>query len=92
MPKQAFGERKYRAGTSVSKMADNEHTLTSLGQSEPLSVKAPVAPHIPEFRQPAKDGGKVVSSVRGTKAGDVFDNNPLWPKLSNNAVELEPEA
>src|SRR3990167_762244 len=72
-------------------MADNEHALPSLGQPEMLSVRAPPAPHIPEFRQPSKNRGKVVSPVRGTKARDVLDDHPFRMKFSNKACKLKPE-
>jgi hypothetical protein len=44
-------------------MADNEHTLASLGQSEILSVEYAVGPPIPALSQPEKEGGKVPSGV-----------------------------
>jgi len=65
IPEHAFGLKKYFGGASVSKTADNEHTAAALGHSEILSVKNPPGDAIPEFDQPAKDGGEVGSSVRG---------------------------
>jgi hypothetical protein len=93
MPRHAFGESQYFGGTSGSRISASEQVdpLPSLGQAEVLRVRAPPGPHIPESRQPSKDGGKVPSSVRGTKARDVFDKDPGGSKLSDDASELEPE-
>jgi hypothetical protein len=77
MPAQARWLKKYRCGTSpVSKIADNEHTLASLGQSEILSVQNSVSEPIPEFAQPSEEGAKVPSSRRRQDAGDVLPKNP----------------
>jgi hypothetical protein len=65
IPEQALGLKKYLGSTSISKTSDNEHTAAALGHSEILSVKNPPGDAIPEFDQPAKDGGEVGSSVRG---------------------------
>jgi hypothetical protein len=44
-------------------MADNEHTLAALGQSEILSVKNSVGEPIPDLAQAREDGTKIPSSV-----------------------------
>jgi hypothetical protein len=94
MPRHAFGESQYFCGTSGSRISASEHEdpAPSLGHSEVLAVKNPPGPHIPEFRQPSNDEGKVPSSVRGTKARDVLDKNPGGSELSDDATELEPES
>jgi hypothetical protein len=93
MPRQALGESEYFGGTCGSSTSDSEHeqSLPSLGHSEVLRVQAPPGPHIPEFRQPAKDDGKVPSSNGGQKTGDVLDQNPAGQELANDAMELVPE-
>jgi hypothetical protein len=64
IPAQAFGLKKYRGGTApVSKIADNEHTLASLGQSEVLGIEYPISPPIPERAQRPEEGTKVPSSA-----------------------------
>jgi hypothetical protein len=81
MPRQALALKKYRCGTSpVSKIADNEHTLASLGQAEELSVKHSVGDAIPEFDHAPENGSKVPSSVRRQDAGDVLPNQPPGPQ------------
>ena len=92
MPRHAFGERKYFGGTSGSRISasEQEDALSSLGQSEVLRVQAPPSPHITEFHQPAKDDGKVPSSLRGTKARDVLDENPGGSELADDTMVLEP--
>jgi hypothetical protein len=72
MPAQAFALKKYRCGTApVSKMSDNEHTASALGDgalqavhSDVLSVKHSVGEAIPEFDQPPEYGTKIPSAVR----------------------------
>jgi len=52
MPAHAFGLKKYRSGSGCgSKVADKEHTLTSLGHSEELSVQHSPREAIPELRK-----------------------------------------
>jgi len=66
IPLQAVALKKNRCGTlPVSKTSDNEHTTAALGHSKVLSVKNSVGEPIPEFPQPSKEGGKIVSSVTG---------------------------
>lgn len=78
IPAQARGLKKYRRGTTpVSKIADNEHTLAPLCQSEVLSVKNSVGEPIPEDCQPSKEGSKSPASVSRQHTGDVLPNQPL---------------
>jgi hypothetical protein len=70
-------------------MSDNEDSTASLGDSEILSVKYPPGDAIPEFDQPAKDGGKIPPPLLDSKPGR-FDNNPSRPNLLKNSMELEP--
>ena len=92
IPAAALGLKENFGGTSDCRTADNEHTAASLGHSEELSVKHPVGPPIPEFFQPSKDDGHICSAVRGKKARDVLDENPTGSDLSDDAMELVPEA
>jgi hypothetical protein len=72
MPLQAFAESENLGGSGpVSKTSDNEDTSPALRDgsgpsphSHVLSVKASVAPPIPEFAQRPEEGAKVPSSVR----------------------------
>jgi hypothetical protein len=72
IPAQAFALKKYRRGAApVSKMSDNEHTASALGDgalqavhSDVLSVQNSVGEPIPEFDQSPEDGTKVPSSSR----------------------------
>ena len=80
MPEQAFALKKYRCGTApVTKIADNEHTLPSLGQSEVLSIQHSVGEAIPEEGQAPEEGTQSPSSVRGQDAGDVLPHHPAGP-------------
>jgi hypothetical protein len=45
-------------------MADNEHALPSLGQSEILSVKNAVGEPIPELCQSTEEGSESARSIR----------------------------
>jgi hypothetical protein len=72
MPLQAFAESENLGGSGpVSKTSDNEDTSPALRDgsgpsphSHVLSVKASVAPPIPEFAQRPEEGAKIPSSVR----------------------------
>jgi hypothetical protein len=57
-------------------MADNEHALPSLGQSEELSVQHSVGEPVPELSQPSEEGSKVPSAVRRQNAMDVLPYDP----------------
>jgi len=57
-------------------MADNEHALPSLGQSEELSVQHSVGEPVPELSNPSEEGAKVPSSVRRQYARDVLPHDP----------------
>jgi len=93
MPAQAFGLKKYRGGRSpVSKISDNEHTASPLGNgtgkaacSDVLSVQHSVGPPIPEFAQAPEEGTKVPSAARRQDAGDVLPNHPLGPVAVNQS-------
>lgn len=71
-------------------MADKEHTLPVLGESEILSVKDPPAHAIPELDHAPNDGAEVSPVSAGKKAIDVFDQNPAGTQLANDASELPP--
>src|SRR4051812_48241348 len=60
-------------------MADNEHTLPSLGQAEVLSVQHSVSEPIPERRQPPEEGSKIPPSTRRQDTGYVLPYQPLGP-------------
>jgi hypothetical protein len=66
-------------------VSDNEHTATSLGHSEPLSVQHSVGEPIPELCQPPEEGTKVPSSSRGEHTGDVFPNAPAGTEAVKKA-------
>jgi hypothetical protein len=70
-------------------MADNEHTLASLGQSEELSVKHSVGPPIPELAQAPEEGTKVPSSMARQDAGDVLPNHPSGAQSASKRKELK---
>lgn len=93
IPAQAFGLKKYRCGRSpVSKISDNEHTASPLGNgsgkaacSDVLSVQHSVGPPIPEFAQAPEEGTKVPSFARRQDAGHVLPNHPLGPVAVNQS-------
>jgi hypothetical protein len=90
IPEHAFALKKYRGGTSpVSKVADNEHTAATLGDSKPLSVKNAVGEPIPEFCQRPEEGAKIPSFSRRQDSGDVFPYHPLGPQDANKLSESE---
>jgi hypothetical protein len=64
IPAHAFWLKKYRGGTSSSKMSDNEHSTASLGDSEEASVQHSEGPPIPDVLQRPEDGTQIPSSVR----------------------------
>jgi hypothetical protein len=66
-------------------MSDNEDATPSLGNSEILSVQNSIAPPIPEFPQPSKEGSKVPSAVARQDAGDVLPNAPAGAILVKNS-------
>jgi hypothetical protein len=75
----------------ISKMADNEHTLPSLGQSEVLSVQHSVGEPIPELAQPPEEGAKGPSSVRRQHTGDILPNQPAGTQSLSQPEILEHE-
>jgi hypothetical protein len=87
MPRQARGVKKNRCGTApVSKMSDNEHTASSLGDgalqsvhSDELSVQHSVGEPIPELPQRPEEGAKIPSVSAGQNAGDVLPDQPSGP-------------
>src|SRR4030095_10530624 len=93
IPKLALALRKYRCGTgTASKMSDNEHTPSSLGNcsgkavhSDIFSVKDPVAPPVPQLPQRSEDGSERPSFVIAENPRDVFPDDPARPVLVNNA-------
>lgn len=70
-------------------MADNEHTLASLGQAEELSVQAAVGPPVPEFPQAPEEGSKIPSVPRGTDSRHVLPDNPCRPFASHQSKKDE---
>jgi hypothetical protein len=100
MPRQAFGLKKYRCGTGpASKISDNEHTPSSLGNrsgmavhSHKLSVKHSPCVPIPEFAQAPEKGSKIPSSVRRQDAGDVLPYQPAGAISFSNGKIGEHEA
>lgn len=99
IPRQAFGLKKYRGGTSpVSKTSDNEHTPSSLRDSpskpvhsHELSVNDPIGPPIPEFFQPPEDGAKRPSAVLRQDTGDVLPNDPFGTVAISDSKKSESE-
>src|SRR2546423_6366283 len=67
-------------------MSDNEHTLTSLGHSEVLSVQNPVGEPIPELCQPSEEGSKRPSFVNGQDTGHIFPNDPTG-SISRSGIQ-----
>jgi hypothetical protein len=84
IPLQALGESEYFSGSGpVSKTSDNEDTSPALRDgsgpsphSHVLSVKASVAPLVPEFAQRPEEGSKIPSSVARQNTGDIFPHEP----------------
>lgn len=92
IPAAALWLKKYLSGTScVSKTSDNEDTTTSLGHSEPLSVKQTVGEPIPHVPQRPEDGSQITPPPRRQKTADVFDETPPRADLAEDSLILEPE-
>jgi len=92
IPAQAFGLKKNRGGRfPTSKMCDNEDSTTTLGYSKVLSVKDAVRELVPALCQRPEDGTKVPSSSRRQDTGDVFPDDPAWPKSVNQSAKDESE-
>jgi hypothetical protein len=97
IPAQALGLKKYRRRTPpISKISDNEHTTSSLGDgarvavhSDILSVEHSVGETIPALCQPAEDGAESPSSVQRQDAGDVLPSDPTGAKAASKAAKLE---
>src|SRR5579883_656743 len=70
-------------------MADNEHTLASLGQSKILSVKHSVGEPIPAFDHTPEDGAKVPSFVRRQNTGNVLPYQPAGASALSKAKKLQ---
>lgn len=58
-----FSERKYFAGASSSKISDNIHSLSGLGNSKILAVKNLPCDIVPQVRKRTEDGSKRPASV-----------------------------
>jgi hypothetical protein len=99
IPEHAFALKKYRCGTSpVTKMSDNEHTPSSLGDgpdkavhSDILRIENPVTPPIPELPQSSEEGTKIPSSVTRQDAGHILPENPSGAILVSDCKEGEAE-
>lgn len=72
-------------------MRDNEDATTSLGHSETLRIENSVGEPIPEVSQRPEEGSKRPSSFRRQDAGNVFPDDPAWPKTIGQRTELEGE-
>lgn len=71
MPLAALGLKEYAAGTGpVSKTADKEHTATSLGNSEVLSVKHAVAGYVTLDLPCTSHSGPLQAEVEAADAGE----------------------
>ena len=78
IPAHALGLKKYRSGSgsgSGSKMSDKEDTLTSLGQTEELSIQHSPREAIPEFRKGPEKAPEGVAFI-GQNSGDVLPEDP----------------
>src|SRR5690606_39273314 len=67
------------------------HTPAPLGYSEVLSVKHPVGPPSPEFRQEPEEGAKIPSSARRQDSGDVLPENPAGANSLSQGQKLDCE-
>jgi hypothetical protein len=65
-------------------MSDKEDTTASLWNSGILSVKHSPRRMIPAFVHESQEGGEVVASSRGKKAGDILEYEPAGAKASNH--------
>lgn len=74
----------------VSKMAEIESSLPSLGRTDSSCVDSAPSTHVPEFSQPLRDGGVVPSLVGLEDAGWVLDDDPPWPDVLD-VLEVLPE-
>jgi hypothetical protein len=63
-----------------------------LGDSEELRVKHTPRQTIPEFIQGVEHNGEVASLTARKEAGDVFENKPSRPKLSQDSDNFPEQA
>jgi len=90
IPAHARGLKKYRDRWSpVSKIADNEHTAASLGDSEKLSVKDSPRDAIPALDHEPDEGRECESVVGRKDSGDVLPNHPAGADSASKAKKLD---
>jgi len=93
MPRAALGLKKYLDGTAwVSRIADKEHALPSLGNVEVLSVQAAVGPPKPEFSQRPEDDAHVPAFVNRTQARNVLQEKPTGSESTSDSDDLGEES
>jgi len=97
IPLAPLGLKQYFARCGpVSKTADNEHTVASLGYAEVLSVQHSVGPPIPALPQRPDDGthsspvGCHAPAPAGSAFGEVGDAGGKDPVLDSVAVVGDP--
>lgn len=73
MPIAAFALKKYFGWTRLSKTSDKEDTLTSLGESEKLSIQTSPRNTVPDVNQPAENKPEIQSFPYRVKSGNIFD-------------------
>lgn len=85
-------ERKYFSGTSLSKISDNIHALSGLGDSEILAVKHLPCDIVPQFIQRREDGRKSPALVMRQQSGNIFKQQKRWSFNGGNSGDLKKES
>ena len=77
---------------SLSVEGEDEHPLSSLGHSEPLTVRASPCPHVPEFIHLTDETPKVSTGMAGEESVDILQEDGFGPMSLHKVKEGEGES